>query len=79
MLCRAPERPPSAHQADDHTGAGKRWRLTALLLFGPCRCERIDRPLREAGPSMLACRPQSLPDEVIQSQLPLLDEPERRC
>jgi hypothetical protein len=32
--------PPSPHYADDHTGAGKRWRLAALLLFGPCHGER---------------------------------------
>jgi hypothetical protein len=32
----------SRHQADDHTSAGKRWRLaaSALLLLGACRCKR---------------------------------------
>jgi hypothetical protein len=30
----------SPYHADDHTGASKGWRLGALLLLGPCRCER---------------------------------------
>jgi len=30
----------SPHKADDNAGAGKRWRLAAFLLLGPCRCER---------------------------------------
>jgi len=33
-------RSSSRHQADNDTGAGERWRLTAFLLLGPCRCER---------------------------------------
>jgi hypothetical protein len=35
-------------------------------------------PLPEAGLSTLACRPQSVPEEVIHNQLPLLEEPERK-
>jgi hypothetical protein len=30
----------SSHQTDHHTSACKRWRLAAILLLGPCRCER---------------------------------------
>jgi hypothetical protein len=30
----------SSHQTDDHTGAGKRQGLAAILLLGPCRGER---------------------------------------
>jgi hypothetical protein len=30
----------SRYEADDHTGAGKGWRLAALLLFGRCHGER---------------------------------------
>jgi len=35
-------------------------------------------PLLDEGLLTLACRPQSLPEEVIQSQLPSLEEPERK-
>jgi hypothetical protein len=46
--CALPERSPSPHEADNHTGAGKRWRLAfaAFLLFGPCHRERtgVDLP-----------------------------------
>jgi hypothetical protein len=38
----------------------------------------IRGPLPEVGLLTLACRPQSLPEEVIQSQLPSLEEPERK-
>jgi hypothetical protein len=37
--CRAWGSPPP-HQEDDHTGAGKGWRLAAFLLFGCCDGER---------------------------------------
>jgi hypothetical protein len=32
--------PPSPHETDDHTGAGKGWRLAAFLLLSSCRGER---------------------------------------
>lgn len=35
-------------------------------------------PLPEAGLSTLACRPQSLPEETIHSQVPVLEQPERK-
>jgi hypothetical protein len=45
-----------------------------------CVCQPVGLvgPLLEEGLLTLACRPQSLPEEVIQSQLPSLDEPERK-
>ena len=35
-----PKRSRSPHEAYDHTGACKRWRLAAFLLFGSCHGER---------------------------------------
>ena len=38
----------------------------------------MSRSLLEEGLLTLACRPQSLPQEVIHSHLPLIEEPERK-
>jgi hypothetical protein len=43
-----------------------------------CQPAVMSGPLLDEGLLTLACRLQSLPEEVIQSQLPLLDEPERK-
>jgi hypothetical protein len=43
-----------------------------------CQPAEMVGPLPEAGLSTLACLPQSLLEETIHSQVPLLEEPERK-